>query len=88
MLLIRSIASNDFEKGFFKLMSNGVFSQTKENIRNRRNMDLVTSDRKLRKLASVHVTGLNKSLFLVWRRDFEDSRETILQKLVDLSCIL
>ena len=63
---------------FFELMNNSIFGITMENMRNRRNMDLVTSDRKLRKPASVHATELNESLFLVWRRDFEDSRETIL----------
>lgn len=36
-------ATNDFEKDFVKLKKNSVFGKTKENLRNRRKTDLVTS---------------------------------------------
>ena len=48
----RAAARNNFEKDFFKLMNNSMFGKTMENLRNRRNVDLVVSSKKMKKLAA------------------------------------
>ena len=46
---MRTKASNEFEKDFFKLMNNSVFGKTMGNIRNRVNVHLVKSQKSLKR---------------------------------------
>jgi len=66
---LRTKASNEFEKHFFKLMNNSVFGKTMENIRNRVNVHLVNSQKSLKRYSAkpnfYHLTNFDENLVAV-----------------------
>jgi hypothetical protein len=63
---MRQQATSDFEKDFFKLMNNACFGKSMENVRKRRNVELVSDSVKLKKL----LAKPQLEQFIVVNKDF------------------
>ena len=62
---LRKKAKNEFEKNFFKPMNNSILGKTMENVRNHRNMKLVTSYKRRKRLVSEPNYHSHKKNFLI-----------------------
>ena len=69
---LRKNANNEFEKNFFKLLNHSVFGKTMENVRNHRDIKLVTSEKRRKRLVS-------KPDYHSWK-EFSDHSMTIEMK--------
>ena len=47
---LRTEAKNDFEKDFFKVINNSIFGNTMENVRNHRDLKLITTNKRKNQL--------------------------------------
>ena len=85
----RKVASNDFEKDFYKLMNNAVFGKTMENTRKHRNIKLITTDKKRNKLvseANYHTMNyISKDLSIIEMKKNKNKNEsTNILRIVDI----
>ena len=92
---LRKEAKNDSEKDFFKLMNNSVFGKTMENIRNHRDIKIVTTNKQRNKLASepnYHTTkNISKNLLIIKMKKTEVKMNKPIylgQAILDISKIL
>ena len=72
---LRKEATNDFIKDLFKLTSNSVFGKTMENVRNHRDIKIVTTNRQRNRFASepnYHTTKrISKDLLIIEMKKVE-----------------
>ena len=79
---LRKEEKNDFEKDFFKLMKNSVFGKTMENVRNHRDIKIVTTNKQRKKFASepnYHTTKhISKDLLIIEMKKVEVKRNKLI----------
>ena len=61
----RKQARNSFEKDFYKLMNNSIFGKTMENVRGRKNIELVHTEKRMKKVAA----KANFTSFTIFNKD-------------------
>ena len=66
----RTLATNDFQKAFFKLLNNAMLGKTMQNVRHRRNIDIINgNEKKFEKL-------INQPTFKSFQR-FDDNLSAV-----------
>ena len=81
---LRMKAKNNFEKDFYKRMNNVIYGKSVENVRNHRDVKLVTSNKQRSKLASepnYHLTKCISEAFLIMEME---KAEVKMNKLIPL----
>ena len=89
---LRMETENDFENNFFKLMNNSVFGKTMENVRNHRDIKIVTTNKQRNKYASepnCHTTKrISKDLLVMEMKKTEVKMNKLIflgQAILDIS---
>ena len=62
---LKTEAKSDFEKDLFKLMNSAVFWKTMKNVRKRKNIRLVTTDKRIN--------------YLVWEPNYHTHKNSVLR---------
>ena len=88
-------ANNDFEKDYYKLLSNSFYGEAMENVRNHRDIRLVNTENKRSKLASepnYHATKyISEDLLIMEKKEREEDMNKPLylgQAILDYSKML